>query len=194
MNISNCWYDRACSSEDVYDRFICVYIAFNYLYAGTRQKNESERICATRYAEALCDKYDFDPFSCDVSEYVHTPVRDMLNQDVTYPVSNVRKGLFDAIYQVRCNLFHGNKCIGDPRDAKLVAQGSDVLIGLLSRILRRGEMVAGSRGPEINNSAPADAVTEERPALQNLKERVAKDGLKCGGSPSQTCERKRKGQ
>ena len=70
MNISNCWYDRACSSEDVYDRFICVYIAFNYLYAGTRQKNESERICATRYAEALCDKYDFDPFSCDVSEYV----------------------------------------------------------------------------------------------------------------------------
>lgn len=136
MDIAKRWYERARLSRDDYDRFIYAYIALNYLYVGERRNGEGERACAVRFACEKCVICQFEPFACDVSEYQRSPVVDMLHTDRCYPVTNQRKGLFEAIYQVRCNLFHGNKCLGDPRDAKLVRQGADVLIGLLNGILK----------------------------------------------------------
>lgn len=95
MDIAKRWYERARLSRDDYDRFIYAYIVLNYLYAG-----EGERACAVRFACEKCVVCQFDPFACDVSEYQRSPVVDMLHTDRCYPVTNQRKGLFEAIYQV----------------------------------------------------------------------------------------------
>ena len=51
-------------------------------------------------------------------------------------IEKVKEGdfesLFSAIYTVRCNLFHGNKSLGDLRDKALVQEAADVLIDVLS--------------------------------------------------------------
>lgn len=148
MNLADRWLDRACDpevSKDAYDRFIYAYIAFNYLYEGIRQKDEGERACVARYAEEKCKEFKVNPFSVDVSEY-KSPVGDMKNRGKSWAVRDSDiTSLFNAIYQVRCNLFHGNKCIGNLRDEKLAEQGAEVLIVLLSKILNR----IGSSGKQM---------------------------------------------
>ena len=39
---------------------------------------------------------------------------------------------FEAIYQVRCNLFHGNKLLSDERNQKLVEEGAAVILKVLN--------------------------------------------------------------
>ena len=140
MSLADRWLDRARNPEisrDAYDRFIYAYIAFNYLYEGIRLENESERACVARYAEKKCKEFNVNPFSVDVSEYKY-PVGDMKNIGKSWAVRDSDiTSLFNAIYQVRCNLFHGNKFIGDLRDENLARQGAEVLIMLLSKILNR---------------------------------------------------------
>lgn len=139
MNIARQWFERAISFDDVYDKFICVYIVLNYYYGGMRKKDESERDCMVRCAEDLCKEFHINPFDCDVSEYKKSPVHDMRYAEKCYPVENKRTDLFSAIYQVRCNLFHGNKTLNGLRDIKLVEQGADVLIELLQHKLDSAE-------------------------------------------------------
>jgi hypothetical protein len=45
--------------------------------------------------------------------------------------------LFLSIYQVRCNLFHGNKCINDSRNKNLIKDGAKILGAFLDAWLNR---------------------------------------------------------
>lgn len=136
MEIAKRWLRRAKKSHDAYDKFVYAYFALNYLYGQVRLPKEGEGACMVRYMAEQCERHSFDPLSLVVDEFRRVPVHDM-KTGREYPVSNTGSGnaLFEAIYHVRCNLFHGNKCIGDTRDRRLARQGANVITELLSRIV-----------------------------------------------------------
>ena len=117
-----------------YHRFMAAYIALNHIY-GYAKGNECNRMAAC--LSKLCDKGGINPFEVDVSEYLALPILDMRQENNGSQKVNPgdRDSLFRAIYQVRCNLFHGNKSLGSERDTNLVKQGADVIIGILSKAL-----------------------------------------------------------
>ena len=92
----------------------------------------------------LCRKLSIDPFeppSC-VAEYLNSPVMD---ERLGYKAKkwSTKKGdnitLFNAIYQVRCNLFHGNKLLSDERSQKLVREGADVILKVLNAFMHEND-------------------------------------------------------
>ena len=117
-----------------YHRFMAAYIALNHIY-GYAKGNERDRMVAC--LSNLCDKVGINPFDLDVSEYLASPILDMRQEKNGSQRVNPkdRNSLFKAIYQVRCNLFHGNKSLGSERDTNLVKQGADVIICILSKEL-----------------------------------------------------------
>lgn len=129
------WIDRAQNSEDIYDKFISAYIALNFLYNERKERCERDRM--VNYLLAVTDYLKFDPLTVhNIDEYLAYPVVNMTprasKKNPPQKVSD-KRSLFAAIYQVRCNLFHGNKTLGDTRDQRLVAQGADVIIDILTK-------------------------------------------------------------
>ena len=131
------WFKRAIKAEDCYDRFISAYVALNFLY--DERDERFERMRMVNYLVEAAKRSHVDPFACNVDEYLAAPVINMrphLGGKKSCKVErNNNSELFSAIYQVRCNLFHGNKCLGNPRDQRLVQQGAEVIIRILAKKL-----------------------------------------------------------
>ena len=132
---ASAWLKRAIKAGDCYDRFISAYVALNFLYDERVEK--SERMRMVNYLVEASRRSDVDPFACNVNEYLAAPVINMRphigGKNLCKVERNNNNELFSAIYEVRCNLFHGNKCLGDPRDQRLVQQGADVIISILAK-------------------------------------------------------------
>ena len=56
-----------------------------------------------------------------------------LIEEGVLPKDNIYKFLFLSIYQVRCNLFHGNKYMDGERDKRLVKEGATILKTFLNK-------------------------------------------------------------
>jgi len=129
------WIDRAQNAEDIYDKFISAYIALNFLYNERNEHCERDRMVNYLFDVTDCLKIDL-PSAQIIDEYLKHPVVNMTprasKKNPPQKVSD-KRSLFAAIYQVRCNLFHGNKTLGDTRDQRLVAQGADVIIDILTK-------------------------------------------------------------
>ncbi len=133
-DIAREWLNKAKHSSNVYDRFISAYIALNFLYGGMPGKSECKRMI--KCLNEICINHGINPFSFSIDEYYKLPIVDMRpdkNDKSQIAKKGNRVSLFKAIYQVRCNLFHGNKSLYDERDKRLVSQGSDVIIGILNK-------------------------------------------------------------
>lgn len=136
------WLRRAQKEQDPFDRFVCAYIVFNYHYSEARHNyGGGDRKAAIFYGVNVCRSCGFDPFGVPVGEYLAKPIERMDPQYPGRPVEVVKgdvRSLFDAIYQVRCNFFHGNKSFHDARDTALVEQGANVLIALMEKVIGNG--------------------------------------------------------
>lgn len=141
-DIAKDWLEKAKAEEDPYNRFMAAYVALNYLYDA--RDEPSERVRMVKYLGTVyqCDNNAVNMASFDISEYLKCPVvgydrkHDMYKECKT-SVNDI-SSLFNAIYQVRCNLFHGNKALDyndGSRDKNLVKQGGDVIIQLLEQAL-----------------------------------------------------------
>ena len=134
---ASAWLKRAITAEDCYDRFISAYVALNFLY--NERDESSERVRMVNYLVEAASRSGVDPFACNVDEYLAAPVINMRSHmrgtNSCKVERNNNRELFNAIYQVRCNFFHGNKCLGNPRDQRLVQQGADVIIRILTKEL-----------------------------------------------------------
>jgi hypothetical protein len=151
LDIAKGWIDRENCEDDPDDKFISAYIALNFLYEGldfnrsseqTKKRNEREKM--SLYMSKCCQELSIDPFDATgcVSEYLKSPVIDeRLGHDAKK--WSTQKGdngaLFNAIYQVRCNLFHGNKLLSDERNQKLVEEGAAVILKVLNALYPRIE-------------------------------------------------------
>lgn len=131
------WYKKSQQKNDnVFDRFISLWIAFNAFYAGNNLKeSEHKQLDLFQNANKVLfysivekNSTEFENFK----KYIETkPQNTGFIQDLIYPVGDEKnmkryqnlKSLCEyqsCIYQIRCNLFHGGKDIADAQDEKLV--------------------------------------------------------------------------
>lgn len=141
------WYAYGLESKkDDIIKFAIHWIAFNWLYGdyGGRDERESIKAFCNSNEEVLSS---FDAFSKpEIKLFLEQPVYDARGHcrkrsEEIY--EKVTKGsgieqitnLLLTFYQVRCNLFHGQKILRCERDIALVENSSVLLQGYLDAIL-----------------------------------------------------------
>jgi len=73
------------------------------------------------------------------SEYREEAYQDMVAKNIAVPFDDHAKceSLIRILYQIRCNVFHGEKVPGDANDDRLVAAATPVLLQLLNAVLEK---------------------------------------------------------
>lgn len=142
------WLRRAKTRNDPADRFGNLWRGFNNLYAPYSGSNERDRIA--QLLRTTVSEVDaatiLDPNSKSVEYLVSTPVRDMRGngRDTSPYIARYAKAggaldrlvaLSGIIYQVRCNLEHGQKSPSRKRDIELCHHSSEVLQSIMDRCL-----------------------------------------------------------
>lgn len=63
--------------------------------------------------------------------------QEMVSKNVIVPFERVEdlKQLKNTLYQVRCNVFHGEKVPNDPNDDRIIKTAHPVLLGMMSHVL-----------------------------------------------------------
>jgi len=134
------WLARVKGTVDPFNRLSEAWRGFNNLFFPVRATNEREKIksfllskTSANDASALMGMY-----KREIAYLLSKPVVDMRGNgndtsdniaayhSTTDPVRRVVE-LFMIIYQVRCNLEHGQKAPDTPRDAELCAYSSSIV-------------------------------------------------------------------
>ncbi|GGX63813.1 hypothetical protein [Saccharospirillum salsuginis] len=126
------WLQRSREAEDPIDGFSNAWRAFNHLYFPVNGKNERDKI--RRYLKDSVDEamaeHLLEEHEGELDYLTAEPVIDMRGngrdtarnieefQDGRAPVGKLQE-IFMIIYQVRCNLEHGQKSPSRRRDVEL---------------------------------------------------------------------------
>ena len=141
---------------DTFFRFVAAWIAFNATYAARARDDDLEGYLFGRYRDSreLWEKHKMlmnkrECYTSAVLTVTEKRVRDSRKDwvageragevqerrvDGEYNTMHNQsdfKALMNAVYQIRCNLFHGGKLPYNPRDKKLVAAALEIVMGLL---------------------------------------------------------------
>lgn len=152
-NLAKRWYEKGKAENDPFDKVIYLWISYNALYGNVYGKSEKDRAirCADEiFAEnlengkMLLATEDAQYFgkrvitNCKNIEKTTEEQRDIIaNCDYSNYKScaNTMESLIACIYQVRCNLFHGDKTPCGPADlsddAEIVTHAGNALQGIL---------------------------------------------------------------
>lgn len=152
------WYEYALATgDDSVARFMMNWIAFNWIYCKCRGESERfqiENLCKERQR----DLERYDPFDdCGaVKVFKERPILDnrRKNKRRIDPIGphqmdpwQLHNGICNgdglmriqclllAVYQVRCNLFHGSKEPHDTRDQDLVRSSATIMQGYMEALL-----------------------------------------------------------
>lgn len=125
------------------NRFLKLWIAFNALYAVRFDRVRGDRNQVRRFARwapvvaaherGLGERVyrrsvesigEFGVYNFERAQRIH----------VSQPYSS--SDMFEAVYQIRCNLFHGRKTPRNLRDAQLVQAGASILTLILDALLQ----------------------------------------------------------
>jgi hypothetical protein len=124
------WLERGSRAQDSFDALSNYWRGFNNLFAGTGQERQLiSTFLRARVDESLAGKL-LESHAVDASVLMSQPVVDMRGngKDTSPYMSRFRnaetaidklEALFMVIYQVRCNLEHGQKSPSRDRDAAL---------------------------------------------------------------------------
>lgn len=126
------WLQRSREAKDPIDGFSSAWRAFNHLYFPVAGRNERDKI--RQYLEGSVDEdlaaRLIADYKCEVNYILADPVIDMRGNGHN-TAQNVEafqggetalervKELFMIIYQIRCNLEHGQKSPSRERDVEL---------------------------------------------------------------------------
>ena len=128
--------------NDEYVKFYCYYIAFNHLYNEYNAGSEIQKIIL--FLTTSLNSKKFNKFKIEIkedSELCSRVVHDMKNDRPCkyYKLEDLKNNnpisIFMAIYQIRCNLFHGNKALEDSRNKQLVKEGAEILYKFLTKYI-----------------------------------------------------------
>ncbi len=127
--------------EDVYE-FFRYYVVFNSLYNNTYSDKKSE-VSAIRNLIKNIEKNNKFDLKISLSEDMEIYKKKVVNMknpsNQIFSQKNLQKGkyedLFAAIYQIRCNLFHGSKEMNCLRDKNLVKEAANILKQFLEKYL-----------------------------------------------------------
>lgn len=137
------WKEKGDVEQDRFNKFFSYYIALNGLYENEFSEISSEK----EKLSLLVSKYVCNPnftLSINMHDYSHLTDHQLLNMKTNkdcklYKLEDLKQGnifsIFMAIYQIRCNLFHGGKCIRNENDVNIVSDANNILKQFLEKYL-----------------------------------------------------------
>lgn len=140
------WYNKAKTEHDCFDRFVYQWFAFNILYSPYFDDNERRAIKNYihdnwRSIVHLEDLLDSEQVNYFKQRIIRNCRLDSSNDTAEYAARlkserNSLKyrliALMMILYQVRCNLFHGNKLFTSESDQEVVDNAASVMQEVLS--------------------------------------------------------------
>lgn len=141
IEAASAWYKKAELEKDVFDRFVYLWFAFNVLYNEYLDMSESNAIQTyveqnfrdIRNVDDILDSPEANYFknrivrNCKVSYRQDTSELAFILKNPDRPKLLRLKKLIMIIYQVRCNLFHGNKMFSSESDQEVVKNAANAL-------------------------------------------------------------------
>lgn len=125
--VNRAWIRRGDQTRDEFDKFLCYWIAFNGLYSYVSGKTQDSVALtaikkSSHFRRIFSDIVTEDGSSLKRLKALSPPVRDARNykKPPKVIVNNTLSEVIDALYQVRCNLFHGNKEENSQRDRQVI--------------------------------------------------------------------------
>lgn len=147
------WYEYGCKNrEPSYVRFLAHWMAFNWLYSNFPGDDERSKIESflNHYYSCIEANTDFNnpiykPFFCKEvidmkyknSYWSKKNFQTLINPH--QPMKDRINALFMTMYQVRCNLFHGQKNPESSRDRELVESTAIILEHYIGAIKAKKE-------------------------------------------------------
>ncbi len=140
-NVALEWYEYGLEKhDDFFMRFMMHWIAFNWLYSEKQAGDERQKI-KEFYRDNKAKFEKADAFSMpDIDVFMECPIFDSASgsrRDREY--ERIRRydieALLMSLYQVRCNLFHGSKCLHNDRDQRLVLASANILERYMKALL-----------------------------------------------------------
>lgn len=142
------WYAEGLKRKDDYFmRFINHWIALNWLYSKEYEGNP--RLTEIEAIRAFCDNQrymqaftNYNPFENEhVAVLKKQAIYDMRSGKLATKTwiklkENDVKALFETLYRIRCNLFHGSKSLRNDRDIELVRASANILEGYLAELVQ----------------------------------------------------------
>jgi len=140
------WFKRSQGEKvkifTIFDQFISLWFAFNS-WGTYKSKKDRDRDMLhwvkrnTRLPQIFEELIENDPdFVAKLQKLSQYKVLDMRpgHQGESKSINDIRSldQVLDVIYQIRCNLFHGQKSMIDPHDRELV----ELAFQILSKIFR----------------------------------------------------------
>lgn len=160
LDIIKYWFEKCGFEKEYFNKFICLWISFNCFFVAkfyeqasrvSKNKEPSEKdylsIIGKEYASNFTQvlneqKILFDNFKqvIDKKNWCPGMVIDMRpyhrnnKKGKAYSEIYSFNDYMDCIYQIRCNLFHGNKCPDNDNDLNLVKSAYTSLKTLIKKI------------------------------------------------------------
>lgn len=142
-NLIRAWRERSHNEGDQFASFVFVWFCFNawleYVSNGRTDRAMLEELKSkSPHMNTLLDAYD-DAQSSD--QFFQRSLRDLINKSNKEAIKDVRgnrqpisikdetdwENIIEALYRIRCNLFHGGKDANDLRDQVLVQDAAMIL-------------------------------------------------------------------
>lgn len=142
------WIEKSQKEEDYFDKFVYGFFALNALYSiyyeGDERRaikmlfeasvkdhrEEYRKILYTPEYEYFCNRPAIK--NCKYNPYKENPGRkDTSSDTMKLPERSVigsNRAMLMILYQIRCNLFHGNKSFGDENDQEILKNASELLL------------------------------------------------------------------
>jgi hypothetical protein len=138
QNLIEGWWNKARGEGDVFSKFVFLWFCFNAWLAYRSQKvTDSDMIAWLKRSSS--DNSDLKK-SYQMLTHSHfkevlkglarlSPIRDPRPRGKKIEIKDVNDfpNIVDAIYQIRCNLFHGRKEANVDRDRNLVQLSGEIL-------------------------------------------------------------------
>ncbi|MCR4649068.1 MAG: hypothetical protein K5776_08325 [Lachnospiraceae bacterium] len=141
------WIEKSRKEEDYFDKFVYGFFALNALYSDYYDESEKEAIKTLvdeDYAsikEDLLKIFDLSEFEyfCNrdpIKNMRYDPAKGIGYPDTKYYVEKIReksprkstKAMLMILYQIRCNLFHGDKSFNVASDQEVMKNASELLL------------------------------------------------------------------
>ncbi|PID46050.1 MAG: hypothetical protein CSB47_05915 [Proteobacteria bacterium] len=141
------WLERGRRSEDPFDAFSNFWRGFNNLYAGRGVRESEKNLISMFLDKHVSDEdaqYLLDTYTKEIASLTDKPVTDMRGngRDTSNFIAKFKQSetavekliaLFKIIYQVRCNLEHGQKSPSRERDKNLCLHAGPIIAEIVEK-------------------------------------------------------------